>query len=82
VLASALPHGAGAIEFEQIARAVVQRDQPEGARVEEQTTVALETSSGSKVRVETSTWQSVNGFAARGRVELDGHLFFEREWRA
>jgi hypothetical protein len=76
-----LPNGTGKIDFKQVARASVQREHPEGAHVTEQTTVDLDMSNGSSVLVTTNTWHSARGMAARGRVELDGHLFFEREWR-
>jgi uncharacterized protein len=79
---SMLPHRTRRVDFEQVARAVVSRDHPEGARVDEQTIVALDMSNGSSVLVTTTTWQTAKGIAARAKVQLDGHVFFEREWRA
>jgi putative CocE/NonD family hydrolase len=78
---SLLPSGSGRLELAQSSRASVALERPDGAHIEEETTVSLQMDSGSEVQIETRSWHTGRGIAAWGRILVDGRPFFERQWR-
>lgn len=75
------PHRDGRIELDHVARASVTASRPDAARVEGETTVSLQTPSGSTVRVETRSWVTQSGMTLSGRIIVDGRLFFDKQWQ-
>jgi hypothetical protein len=54
---------------------------PDAARVEGETTISLQTPSGSTVVVETRSWVTQTSMTLSGRVTVDGRLFFDKQWQ-
>ncbi|MGN6870948.1 MAG: CocE/NonD family hydrolase [Solirubrobacteraceae bacterium] len=78
---SHLPSGIGRLDLAQSSRASVSIERPDGAHIEEETTVRLQMDSGSEVQVDTKSWHTARSIAAWGRILIDGRPFFERQWR-
>jgi hypothetical protein len=76
-----LPSGAGRLELAQSSRASVSLERPDGAHIDEETTVRLQMDSGSEVQIDTKSWHTGRSIAAWGRILVDGRPFFERQWR-
>jgi len=75
------PNRDGRIELDHTARASVTATRPDAAKVAGETTVTLQTPSGSTVAVETRSWVTQTGMTLSGRITVDGQLFFEKQWR-
>jgi len=75
------PTREGRVELDHTAKASVSASRPDAAKVEGETTVTLQTASGSTVIVETKSWVTLNGMTLSGRVTVDGRVFFEKEWK-
>jgi hypothetical protein len=75
------PTREGRVDLNHTARASVSLTRPDAARVEGDTIVTLQTSSGSTVVVETHSWITLNGMTLSGRVTVDGRVFFAKEWK-
>ncbi len=75
------PNRDGRIDLNHTARASVTATRPDAAKVEGETTVTLQTPSGSTVVVETRSWVTQTGLILSGRITVDGRLFFEKQWR-
>lgn len=71
----------GKMDLHHIAKASVSASRPDTAKVEGETTVTLQTPSGSKVVVETRSWITLGGMILSGRISLDDRLFFEKQWK-
>jgi hypothetical protein len=75
------PTGEGRVDLNHTAQASVSASRPDAAKVEGETTVTLQTPSGSTVIVETRSWVTLNGMTLSGRVTVDGRVFFDKEWK-
>lgn len=75
------PSRDGRVELNHTAKASVTAARPDAARVEGETTITLQTPSGSTVVVTTRSWVTQTGMTLSGRVTVDGQLFFEQQWR-
>jgi hypothetical protein len=69
------------MELHHTAKASVSASRPDAAKVEGETTVTLQTPSGSTIVVETRSWITLSGMILSGRISIDDHLFFERQWK-
>lgn len=75
------PSRDGKMELNHTAKARVSASRPDAAKVEGETTVTLQTPSGSTIVVETRSWITLSGMILSGRVSVDGRLLFERQWK-
>jgi hypothetical protein len=75
------PSRDGKMELNHTAKASVSASRPDTAKVEGETTVTLQTPSGSTVVVATRSWITLSGMILSGRISLDGRLFFEKQWK-
>jgi hypothetical protein len=79
--ATLTPNRDGKLVLDHTARATVANARPDAARVEGETTISLQTPSGSTVVVETRSWVTQTSMTLSGRVTVDGRLFFDKQWQ-
>jgi uncharacterized protein len=75
------PSRDGRVELNHTATASVTAARPDAARVEGETTITLQTPSGSTVVIATRSWVTQTGMTLSGRVVVDGHIFFDKQWQ-
>lgn len=75
-----IPTG-GKLQQNHIVKASVSASQPDGAKVEGETTFCLDLPAAGLVEVESKTLISQTGILITGKVTVNGKLFFEKQWQ-
>jgi len=75
-----VPQG-GRFAVEHSAQASVSRDRPDGARIEARSSIEMETTTGERIGVRTSSLFFRNRMTCSGEVSIDGREFYRRTWR-
>jgi putative CocE/NonD family hydrolase len=80
-LAVMTPNRDGNIEIDHTAWASVAASHPDAAKVEGRTRITCETRGGDTVVIEADSWITQMGLNLMGKVSVNGHPFFEKQWR-
>lgn len=75
------PNGDGRLELERTGTASVERDRPDGAKVEATSTIHLQTPTGSMVVIAGQLLVTQFGQRFSGRVTVDGQVIFDHIWQ-
>ncbi len=73
--------GGGKLQLNHTAKASVKASQPDGAKIEGETTVRLDLPVAGLVQVEAKTLISQTRMLLTGKVKVDGRVFFEKQWK-